>query len=86
MGRAKGAKNQQKHKPPEEQHQALTVVKKLICYNYWLHIRTEKKEGWDPEKAGYKIHWQQSQSAQKAIAEGSFYRVGQVSSFGTPCY
>ena len=77
MGRTKGSGNRKFAKPPEEQHASLPAFKKLICYSYWHHTRREGKEGgWDPGKAGYKIHWSQSAGIQRNVAEKSFYATG----------
>ena len=78
MGRTKGAKNF-KSKSARRQFNDLDILRKVICYNYWIYIKSDKKEGWDISRAGSVKHWGQSEYISDNIAKTSFYHLGKVS-------
>ena len=65
MARTKGKKNitpcntltNSPHTPDVIHNNNLPPLDKLIVYYYWIYIKIEGKQGWDPERSGFKEQW-----------------------------
>ena len=78
---AKGKTKQQKKKEahPEVKYNKLSLPKKVVCYNFWVGLASNKTQGWDPDKEpGSRWYWRASQFIQDSIPIGSYRRLGIV--------
>ena len=86
MPRTKGKKNltprgtltNSPHQP-DVIYNNLLPLDKLIVYYYWIYIITEGKQGWDPEKSGFKEQWRTFLVIQSFYTASTFYTRGKVS-------
>jgi hypothetical protein len=65
--------------PPEVQYNRLSAIDKLICFYYYIHIKTEGQSGWDIEKAGFKEHYDQFEAIYTHYSVHQFHHRGKVS-------
>ena len=80
MARTKGNKNltpcntlTNSSHPIDVINSNLELIDKLIVYYYWIYIKTEGKQGWDPEKSGFKDYWRKFLVIQSAYSHSTFY-------------
>jgi hypothetical protein len=90
MPKTKGSKNlsvrdklTNNQHPPEVQYDRLSPIDRLICFYYYIHIKTEGQSGWDIEKAGYKEHYDQFEAIYAHYSVHQFRHRGKVSSVRT---
>ena len=86
MARTKGKKNLTPRNnltnsphPPDVIYNNLEPIDKLVVYYYWLYIRTDGKQGQNPEKSGFREHWNILLVVRSHWSAGAFYTRGKVS-------
>ena len=86
MGRTKGTKNHKTVRnkltnspyPAEVQYIRLSPVDQLICYYYFIFVKTGGEQGFDIEKSGFKTHWDQLEPLHSTYSQSQFYTRGKV--------
>ena len=86
MTRRKGKKNTTSHNTlansphlPDVIYNNLPPLDKLIVYYYWIYIKTEGKQGWDPERSGFKEQWSLLDVLRSYYTNSQFYTRRKVS-------
>jgi len=64
---------------PEKEYKRLSVVKKLIVYNYWEYYDTNTSAGWDSERPGSVFHYRQSKYIESCGSPSWFRNICKVS-------
>ena len=65
--------------PPEVQYDRLSPIDRLICFYYYIFIKSEGDKGWDIEKAGFKEHYDQYEAIYSEYTVNQFRHRGKVS-------
>ena len=64
----KGLKEENPKNFPELVYKQLELSKQIACYQFWCHLNSAGKEGWDPGKTpGSIYHWRSSKYLQDNI-------------------
>ena len=86
MPRTKGKKNITPRKlltnsphTPDIIYKNLSPLDKLIVYYYWIYSKTEGKQGWDPDRSGFREHWSTFLVIRSHYSASGFYTRGKVS-------
>jgi hypothetical protein len=65
--------------PPEVQYERLPPIDRLICYYYYIFIKSKGEKGWDIEKPGYKEQYDQFEAIYSEYSVNQFRHRGKVS-------
>jgi hypothetical protein len=85
MAKTKGPKNlsvrdklTNNQHAPEVQYKRLPAIDRLICFYYYVFVRTGGEQGWDIQKAGYKEHYGQFEAIYTHYSVHPFRHRGKV--------
>ena len=76
-GKTKQQKQQENH--PDVKYNKLDLARQIACYNFWIHLDSNAKQGWDPVDApGSTWKWRSSNFIKAHIKKTSWNKIGKV--------